>query len=360
VLSALVLLSASPALAGDDYVVPRTPTADTERGQFRYVHNFFSGITGTADNIADLVWGAGGLVAHTGGQLSLALSDAMGLADDNPLTRPITDGAASNNVALAGLFFDTIGTQMIEAPHNFAISGWPPDREWFLRVDDGGEGHDKIDYLHAKKGYAGLHRLPLEMTTLLIADGVVRPTGNLLRLFSLEESDAMEEWALDFLRSSLDDQYVPEEFLTREVIREVPVVEIREVPVETEVVREVFRTITTHNFTFRDVLFAHDSADLTDMGSAVCDQVMQALGDSQITQIVITGHTNDLGTDDYNLELGQRRAESVAESLAERGLAGDMMQISSRGESEPLMPNVTDVNRALNRRVEVQITSVQE
>ncbi|MBN1475861.1 OmpA family protein [Candidatus Sumerlaeota bacterium] len=350
----LSLVGALPVAAADEYIVPRTPTADTERGALRYADNFFSGITGIGDNVLDLVAGASGLVFHTGGQLMLLLSDGLGLVDDNPLTRTFFHGFVSQNFAEIGLWWAIAGTQQIEINHDLNIEAWPPRREWYLRTDDGGDGFNFIDYFHCSGGYQCIWTLPLKATAILVADGLVRPLGNVARVFSLSASDDMEAWGLDIIEGSImicePDIEVPMEV----------VVEIREVPVETEVVREVFRTVITDHFTFRDVLFRLDDDQLTPMGERVCDQIAEALAGKNITEMVITGSTCDRGTDEYNMALGQRRADTVMAALAARGLDSDVMSTVSLGESDPIVPNENESMRSLNRRVEVQVTYIEE
>ncbi len=343
----LSLFATVAAMAQDEYVVPRTPTADRDRGSLRYIDNFFSGISGAADNIFDIVAAAGGLTMHTAGRIALLVSDVGGFVDDNALTRTFFHGAASTHLAEVGLWASILGTQMIETSHGLNIDGWPPRRAIYLNADDGGEGFNYIDYIHCKDGYESLACLPLEILAFLLADGVVRPMGNVLRLVSLDESDQLEEWSLDLVERAI-------------CAPEGGPVNVREVPVQTEVIREVFRTVTTMDFTFRDVLFALDSAELTPMGDRVCDGIIEALAGQNVTGIEVTGHTCDRGVDEYNQALGQRRADTVATALAARGLNRGTMSVTSRGEGEPVVPNENETMRSLNRRVEVRVTYVTE
>jgi len=69
----------------------------------------------------------------------------------------------------------------------------------------------------------------------------------------------------------------------------------------------------------------------------------------------VTGHTCDIGTTSYNMDLGMRRAESVQKYLLANGLASECIRIESKGESTPSVPNTGEANRKLNRRVELHI-----
>ena len=71
--------------------------------------------------------------------------------------------------------------------------------------------------------------------------------------------------------------------------------------------------------------------------------------------INVIGHTDYLGSDDYNLRLGQRRAESTRDYLVSRGIPAQLITTSSRGETAPLASNETESGRAQNRRTEIHI-----
>jgi OOP family OmpA-OmpF porin len=69
----------------------------------------------------------------------------------------------------------------------------------------------------------------------------------------------------------------------------------------------------------------------------------------------ITGHTDSKGTDQYNQELGYRRARSVQQYFESKGMASGKIEIESRGEKEPAEDNSTDAGRAKNRRTVLTI-----
>jgi outer membrane protein OmpA-like peptidoglycan-associated protein len=73
------------------------------------------------------------------------------------------------------------------------------------------------------------------------------------------------------------------------------------------------------------------------------------------TQLLIVGHTDALGTTEYNQDLSARRASSASRFLTVQGLSPSRMQTSGKGESEPLAVNGTEAGRQLNRRIEVAI-----
>lgn len=79
------------------------------------------------------------------------------------------------------------------------------------------------------------------------------------------------------------------------------------------------------------------------------------LKDNPNLKVEIRGHTDSVGTPEYNLDLGRRRAEAVARILAENGVDSNRFQLTSKGESEPATSNATANGRARNRRVEIHV-----
>ena len=107
-----------------------------------------------------------------------------------------------------------------------------------------------------------------------------------------------------------------------------------------------------------DVLFGVDSADLTPQAQAAIDVASQQLAGRAPGTVDVVGHTDDVDDDAHNQDLSERRAAAVAAALGTRIDVGAYpLQPSGRGESEPLVPNTTDENRALNRRVTLTLTS---
>ncbi len=104
-------------------------------------------------------------------------------------------------------------------------------------------------------------------------------------------------------------------------------------------------------------LFPRRSAELTDQGKALLEtnrkDAEQMLRRAEY--IEITGHTDDVGDDDYNQELSEQRARSVRNYLVSTGVDGSKIATVGAGEKMPIASNNTDVGRAENRRVEVLV-----
>ncbi|HEY5489637.1 MAG TPA: OmpA family protein [Gemmatimonadaceae bacterium] len=82
-----------------------------------------------------------------------------------------------------------------------------------------------------------------------------------------------------------------------------------------------------------------------------------SLGKFPNTDILIVGHTDAVGTADYNQQLSQRRATSVSNYLIAQGVSASRLRTAGRGEMEPIATNDTDAGRQSNRRVEVAIVA---
>jgi OOP family OmpA-OmpF porin len=104
------------------------------------------------------------------------------------------------------------------------------------------------------------------------------------------------------------------------------------------------------------VYFKLDSAVIESRSFALLDEVAQTLQDHpEVVLVEVRGHTDDQGSNGHNLDLSQRRAESVMAYLVARGVAKERLQAKGFGETKPLEPNTSEEGRAKNRRVEFVI-----
>jgi outer membrane protein OmpA-like peptidoglycan-associated protein len=104
-----------------------------------------------------------------------------------------------------------------------------------------------------------------------------------------------------------------------------------------------------------NVTFRTDSADLNAQFFKVLDGVAQVAKKYEKTIIEVAGHTDSTGTSEYNRQLSQRRATSVADYLVTRGVAQARLMTAAGGENHPIASNATEQGRAANRRVEVTL-----
>jgi len=101
------------------------------------------------------------------------------------------------------------------------------------------------------------------------------------------------------------------------------------------------------------VTFEFDSAVLRPESKEVLQSDIQILRENPQIRVEVQGHTDDIGTDEYNMGLSDRRANSVKEYLISQGIAADRLTSRGYGETNPRFPNDSEANRAKNRRVEL-------
>ena len=109
----------------------------------------------------------------------------------------------------------------------------------------------------------------------------------------------------------------------------------------------------------RDIFFDLDSAELTSEAQRDIEENAEALGDGSAS-ITLEGHCDEQGTAEYNLALGQRRAQAVFAYLSSLGIATSRIAVISYGENIPLDPKSTEEAWARNRRVHFGIGAVEE
>jgi len=108
-------------------------------------------------------------------------------------------------------------------------------------------------------------------------------------------------------------------------------------------------------YVFEDVHFDFDRYSLRADASRVLDEVLTALKESPDLRVSIEGHTCNIGTAEYNLALGERRAASVREYLISRGVPADRLSTVSYGEEKPKHDNAREETRRLNRRAALTV-----
>jgi len=105
------------------------------------------------------------------------------------------------------------------------------------------------------------------------------------------------------------------------------------------------------------VYFETNKYNITSNSKLALDKLQKIFAEYPETNILIEGHTDNVGTDEYNLGLSQRRADAVGDYLKTAGVSSSRLIIKWYGESQPKVENSSDANRALNRRVQFVITA---
>ena len=105
----------------------------------------------------------------------------------------------------------------------------------------------------------------------------------------------------------------------------------------------------------QDITFETGKADLKSESNEELDRLVSLLEGNQTIKVEISAHTDDVGNDDSNLKLSEKRAKTVVDYLTTKGVKGDRMTAKGYGETQPLVANDTDENKAKNRRVQFKI-----
>ena len=106
--------------------------------------------------------------------------------------------------------------------------------------------------------------------------------------------------------------------------------------------------------------FDYDKSNIKSEFTPILDEAAQTLKDNPDIKVQISGHTDSIGSDQYNQRLSERRAQAVKQYLVSKGIAASRLGTEGRGEREPIAPNTKDgkdnpEGRAMNRRAELKV-----
>jgi outer membrane protein OmpA-like peptidoglycan-associated protein len=101
--------------------------------------------------------------------------------------------------------------------------------------------------------------------------------------------------------------------------------------------------------------FRFDSDELTDESRALFPMILQSVAEQAVPEVLVIGHTDTTGTAPSNVELGLKRANTVRNLLVEARLNPALIEVTSHGEADLLIPTANDVAEPRNRRVEITI-----
>jgi len=109
-----------------------------------------------------------------------------------------------------------------------------------------------------------------------------------------------------------------------------------------------------------DAFFDFDKAVLKPEGKAKLDDVTSKLGSINLEVIIAVGHTDSVGSDEYNQKLSVRRAEAVKAYIISKGVEANRVYTEGKGEKQPVADNKTAEGRAKNRRVEIEVVGTSK
>ncbi|MGP4717322.1 peptidoglycan-associated lipoprotein Pal [Psychrobacter sp. T6-6] len=101
------------------------------------------------------------------------------------------------------------------------------------------------------------------------------------------------------------------------------------------------------------VYFAFDSSEITAQAASVLNQHVSLLNSNPAAGVVIAGHTDERGSREYNMALGERRAQAARNYLAAQGVTANNIRVISYGEERPAAAGNTEDAYAQNRRAEL-------
>lgn len=117
---------------------------------------------------------------------------------------------------------------------------------------------------------------------------------------------------------------------------------------------DVPATSTEKEIAFDNVHFAFDSFRLSNDAQKTLDAIYDALNKVSEAKITLSGHTDSIGSENYNMKLSERRANAVKDYLVKKGISAGSLSTEWFGESKPVAPNNTANDRAKNRRTEIK------
>tara|TARA_B100000886_G_scaffold236932_1_gene165960 strand:+ start:347 stop:838 length:492 start_codon:yes stop_codon:yes gene_type:complete len=106
-------------------------------------------------------------------------------------------------------------------------------------------------------------------------------------------------------------------------------------------------------FASATIYFEFDKSNLTSKSIQILKSVASALKENKSIQVTLAGHADERGTREYNLALGQRRAETVSDYFILNGISKNRISVKSYGEERPLALGQDDESYSKNRRVEI-------
>ena len=106
-------------------------------------------------------------------------------------------------------------------------------------------------------------------------------------------------------------------------------------------------------FASATIYFEFDKSNLTSKSIQILKSLTSALNENKSIQVTLAGHADERGTREYNLALGQRRAETVSDYFILNGISKNRITVKSYGEERPLALGQDDASYSKNRRVEI-------
>ncbi len=127
-----------------------------------------------------------------------------------------------------------------------------------------------------------------------------------------------------------------------------------------EIVVELIPLKANTAIRLNNINFDTGSAEISEISFPELDRVVKLMRENPSLRIEIAAHTDNVGSAAYNKKLSEKRAESIINYLIENNISRDLLEPKGYGFSMPLVPNTSEENRAVNRRVEFKVKGDQE
>jgi outer membrane protein OmpA-like peptidoglycan-associated protein len=114
------------------------------------------------------------------------------------------------------------------------------------------------------------------------------------------------------------------------------------------------------SISLNNILFEFNKSTLLESSFAEIDKVCKILTETSNLNVEIVGHTDSIGSAEYNEILSMKRAISVRDYLVSKGISVERINCLGLGASKPLLPNTSEENRAKNRRIEFKFYSKEK
>jgi OmpA-OmpF porin, OOP family len=133
------------------------------------------------------------------------------------------------------------------------------------------------------------------------------------------------------------------------------IVDPKDIDQEKEVVRDISLTPKGETIVLNHLIFAQGKSIIDPKSYPELDEVVQMLKENQKIEIQLEGHTDNQGNPKLNMDLSENRVEAVKKYLVDKGISKGRIKTKAFGGTQPLRNEMTQEDRALNRRVEMRI-----
>jgi len=140
-----------------------------------------------------------------------------------------------------------------------------------------------------------------------------------------------------------DKAAAPCDAVPRAAVAPVPVVKAEPTPAPAPLAAAAPAPVVIEKITLStDVLFGFNKAELTPAGEQKLDELAKSAQGANVDKVALIGHADRIGSEDYNQQLSEERAQAVADYLKQKGVDSTRLQVEGRGKSEPVTGNQCD------------------